>query len=98
MGKLSSLLLFSIITGLGFAIAETPGGILVQSIAKGGTADRDGRLQKGDRIIAVDDRSLAGVSYETVRQTKYFSLFFFYIRLLAYLLFVFMYLDSRLFR
>ena len=58
--------IFSCATGLGFAIAETPGGIVVQSIAKGGTADRDGRLQKGDHILAVDDRSLTGVSYETV--------------------------------
>uniref|UniRef100_H2YMG6 Multiple PDZ domain crumbs cell polarity complex component n=1 Tax=Ciona savignyi TaxID=51511 RepID=H2YMG6_CIOSA len=51
--------------GLGFAITETNTGIVVQSIAPGGTADRDGRLSKGDHILAVDDTSISGVSYET---------------------------------
>lgn len=51
--------------GLGFAIAETVNGIVVQSIAKGGTADRDGRLKTGDYIVAVDSTSLEGMSYET---------------------------------
>nr|CAB3263926.1 multiple PDZ domain protein [Phallusia mammillata] len=51
--------------GLGFAISETANGIVVQSIAKGGTADRDGRLHIGDHILAVDDHSITGVSYET---------------------------------
>nr|XP_018667522.1 multiple PDZ domain protein isoform X2 [Ciona intestinalis] len=51
--------------GLGFAISETPTGIVVQSIAPGGTADRDGRLVRGDHILAVDDQSVSGVSYET---------------------------------
>ncbi|CAK8685544.1 unnamed protein product [Clavelina lepadiformis] len=51
--------------GLGFAISESPRGIVVQSIAKGGTAHRDGRLSKGDLILAVDDHSVSGVSYET---------------------------------
>ena len=64
--KFLSVALLIRFLGLGFAIAETPGGIVVQSIAKGGTADRDGRLQKGDHIVAVDDRSLSGVSYTTV--------------------------------
>ena len=47
---------------------------MVQSIAEGGTADRDGRLLKGDFILAVDDRPLNGVSYETVRKTLCFLL------------------------
>lgn len=52
--------------GLGFAISETPNGIVVQSIADGGTAHRDGRLQIGDHILAVDDQSITGLSYESV--------------------------------
>nr|XP_039268480.1 multiple PDZ domain protein-like [Styela clava] len=51
--------------GLGFAISETSSGIVVQSIAADGTADRDGRLKKGDFILAVDDKSLEGMSYES---------------------------------
>lgn len=51
--------------GLGFAISETQSGIMVQSIAADGTADRDGRLRRGDYIIAVDDKSLEGLSYES---------------------------------
>lgn len=52
--------------GLGFAIKETLSGIIVQSIAKGGTADRDGQLNKGDYIIAVNEHTLKDVSYEMV--------------------------------
>lgn len=51
--------------GLGFAISETGSGIMVKSIAADGTADRDGRLRRGDYIIAVDDKSLEGMSYES---------------------------------
>lgn len=51
--------------GLGFAISETQSGIMVQSIAADGTADRDGRLKRGDYITAVDNKSLEGLSYES---------------------------------
>ena len=43
----------------------------MKSIARDGTADRDGRLQPNDVIMAVDGHSLSGVPCETVIFLKF---------------------------
>ncbi|XP_070564544.1 multiple PDZ domain protein-like [Ptychodera flava] len=67
--------------GLGITIAgylaqgasEEVSGIYVKSVAEGSTADRDGRIQVGDKIIEVDGMSLQGFSnkeaVDVLRQT-----------------------------
>ncbi|XP_031574464.1 multiple PDZ domain protein-like [Actinia tenebrosa] len=56
-------------TGLGFAVVEGPGfregetGIFVKSVTEGGAADLDGRLKKGDQLIAVDNQAVVGLSH-----------------------------------
>ncbi|XP_048584388.1 multiple PDZ domain protein [Nematostella vectensis] len=64
-------------TGLGFAVVEGPGfregetGIYVKSVTEGGSAAKDGRLRKGDQLIAVDDQAIVGLSHaEAVRILK----------------------------
>lgn len=56
-------------TGLGFAVVEGPGfgggqtGIYVKDITDGGPAQKDGRLKKGDQLIAVDNQPIVGLSH-----------------------------------
>ncbi|XP_057682737.1 tyrosine-protein phosphatase non-receptor type 13 isoform X2 [Corythoichthys intestinalis] len=40
------------------------GGIYIKSLVPGGSAERDGRIHAGDRILEVDGISFQGVSYE----------------------------------
>uniref|UniRef100_A0A3Q3IP13 Tyrosine-protein phosphatase non-receptor type 13 n=1 Tax=Monopterus albus TaxID=43700 RepID=A0A3Q3IP13_MONAL len=40
------------------------GGIYVKTIIPGGAAELDGRIQKGDRVVAVNGRSLEGATHE----------------------------------
>lgn len=64
--------------GLGFSIldfadASSPGDrvILVHSLVPGGTAERDGRIQKGDKLISVNGVSVVNHTLEfTVEQLK----------------------------
>ncbi|XP_022779810.1 multiple PDZ domain protein-like isoform X3 [Stylophora pistillata] len=56
-------------TGLGFAVVEGPGfgggqtGIYVKDITEGGSAQKDGRLTKGDQLIAVDNQPIVGLTH-----------------------------------
>lgn len=64
--------------GLGFTVKEYTNPkvqkqsiIMIYSITPGGTAERDGRLTKGDLLIFVDDTNLEGASLqETVRALR----------------------------
>lgn len=38
----------------------------IKDIAKDGVADKDGRLQRGDQLIAVNGISIQGASYQYV--------------------------------
>ena len=38
----------------------------IKDIAKDGVADKDGRLQRGDQLIAVNGVSIQGASYQYV--------------------------------
>ncbi|XP_063311207.1 multiple PDZ domain protein isoform X1 [Pelobates fuscus] len=48
--------------GLGIAISEedTLNGVVIKSLTDHGAAAKDGRIQVGDRILAVDDESVVG--------------------------------------
>jgi len=67
-GEFKTIKLVKDFKGLGFSITTCDEGICVKSIARDGTADRDGRLQPNDVIIAVDGHSLSGVPCETATQ------------------------------
>ena len=41
----------------------------IKDIAKDGVADKDGRLQRGDQLIAVNGISIQGASYQYVLET-----------------------------
>ena len=41
----------------------------IKDIAKDGVADKDGRLQRGDQLIAVNGVSIQGASYQYVLET-----------------------------
>ena len=54
--------------GVGIFFQQDVGGfVVVQTIVKGGSAERDGTVQIGDRILSVDDRSVAGESLPVLR-------------------------------
>ena len=54
--------------GVGIFFQQDAGGfVVVKSIVKGGSAERDGTVQIGDRILSVDDRSVAGESLPVLR-------------------------------
>ncbi|VDL30435.1 unnamed protein product, partial [Hymenolepis diminuta] len=63
---------------LGFSIVggtdSHMSGVFIEKIHKGGTIDRDGRLQAYDKILAVNDIDLRNVTHETatsaLRETK----------------------------
>ncbi|XP_035493230.2 multiple PDZ domain protein isoform X1 [Scophthalmus maximus] len=54
--------------GLGLCLVEdeSEGGVVVGSLTQHGTASKDGRIKTGDRIIAVGDEHVAGLSVEKV--------------------------------
>ena len=64
MVKNKSGLGFSIAGGVGNEHIEGNDGIFVTKIIPGGAAYMDGRLQAGDRILAVDDHELKRVTHE----------------------------------
>ncbi|XP_049900116.1 multiple PDZ domain protein [Epinephelus moara] len=55
-------------TGLGLCLAEEESseGVVVRSLIQHGTASKDGRIKVGDRIIAVGDEPVAGLSMDKV--------------------------------
>jgi hypothetical protein len=53
--------------GIFFEKNDDDGFVFVRSIVKGGSAERDGTVQVGDRILSVDDRSVAGESLAALR-------------------------------
>lgn len=60
---------FSIVGGHGSPHGDLP--IYVKTVFPTGAAARDGRLKRGDQIIAVNGQSLVGVSHESaVSQLK----------------------------
>ena len=57
-------------SGLGFTFVggnDVP--FYIKDIAKDGVADKDGRLQRGDQLIAVNNISIHGASYQHVLET-----------------------------
>ncbi|XP_071953522.1 multiple PDZ domain protein-like isoform X2 [Antedon mediterranea] len=53
--------------GLGFGIVGAKDyGVIVKTILEGGAADKDGRLQSGDVILKIGDKSLQGVGSDQV--------------------------------
>ena len=46
---------------------DVVGKIVAKTLVKGGSAERDGTVQIGDRILSVDDRSVAGESIPVLR-------------------------------
>ncbi|XP_056222966.1 multiple PDZ domain protein isoform X1 [Seriola aureovittata] len=54
--------------GLGLCLVEVDSkdGVVVRSLIQHGTASKDGRIKPGDRIIAVGDEHVAGVSVDKV--------------------------------
>ncbi|KAJ8336142.1 hypothetical protein SKAU_G00394850 [Synaphobranchus kaupii] len=60
---------FSIVGGFGSPHGDLP--IYVKSVFGKGAASKDGRLQRGDQIVAVDGVSLGGVTHhEAVEMLK----------------------------
>lgn len=66
------IILTKTIKGLGFSIAGGVGnqhhagddGIFITKIIEGGTAQQDGRLAVGDRLVSVDDIPLENVTHD----------------------------------
>ncbi|XP_067355389.1 multiple PDZ domain protein [Channa argus] len=54
--------------GLGLCLAEDDSneGLMVRSLIQHGTASKDGRIKAGDRIVAVGDEPVAGLSVDKV--------------------------------
>jgi C-terminal processing protease CtpA/Prc len=53
--------------GLGISFEDdTPSGVKVRSLSANGPASRDGRLQNGDRILAVNDINCQKATYREV--------------------------------
>nr|XP_046268635.1 multiple PDZ domain protein [Scatophagus argus] len=53
--------------GLGLCLAEeSKEGVVVRSLIQHGTASKDGRIKVGDRLIAVGDEPVAGLSVDKV--------------------------------
>ncbi|GFH51553.1 hypothetical protein CTEN210_08029 [Chaetoceros tenuissimus] len=43
---------------------EEFGGIFVLSLSEGGAAENDGKIKPGDQLVAVDDKKVAGFSFD----------------------------------
>lgn len=57
-------------SGLGFTFvggSDVP--FYIKDIAKDGVADKDGRLQRRDQLIAINGVSIQGMSYQHVLET-----------------------------
>ncbi|KAM4583716.1 multiple PDZ domain protein-like isoform 2-T2 [Odontesthes bonariensis] len=52
--------------GLGLCLIDDKEGVVVRSLIQHGTASKDGRIKVGDRILAVGDEPVAGLSLEKV--------------------------------
>uniref|UniRef100_A0A3Q1FXU0 Multiple PDZ domain crumbs cell polarity complex component n=1 Tax=Acanthochromis polyacanthus TaxID=80966 RepID=A0A3Q1FXU0_9TELE len=54
--------------GLGICLVEddSKAGLVVRSLTQHGTASKDGRIKVGDRIVAVGDETVAGLSVDKV--------------------------------
>jgi len=52
--------------GIGVVLREGVDGIAIVGLIKGGPAERSGRIQVGDLIIAIDGKSIVGVPYDEV--------------------------------
>ncbi|XP_042341457.1 multiple PDZ domain protein [Plectropomus leopardus] len=52
--------------GLSLAEGESRDGVVIRSLIQHGTASKDGRIKVGDRIIAVGDEPVAGLSVDKV--------------------------------
>ncbi|XP_072239434.1 multiple PDZ domain protein [Leuresthes tenuis] len=52
--------------GLGLSLIEDKEGVVVRSLIQHGTASKDGGVKVGDRILAVGDEPVAGLSLEKV--------------------------------
>jgi carboxyl-terminal processing protease len=52
--------------GIGVQIRPCPQGGLIEDIIQGGPADRSGKFMRGDKIIAVDDNSVAGLPIDKI--------------------------------
>lgn len=50
--------------GLGMMVKKPPPGVYISDIIPGGSADLDGRLQRGDLLVAVDGKDLSSASQE----------------------------------
>ena len=50
--------------GVGVVLQETFNGVIVTDLVLNGPAAKSGNVQKGDLIVAIDDRSIEGVFYE----------------------------------
>ena len=53
--------------GIFFQMNDDEGFVFVKSMVPGGSAARDGTVQVGDRILSVDDRSVAGESLAAIK-------------------------------
>jgi C-terminal processing protease CtpA/Prc len=43
---------------------EEYGGIFVLSLSEGGNAENDGKIKPGDQLVAVNDKKVAGLSFD----------------------------------
>lgn len=54
--------------GIGVVFREGVRGITIKSLVAGGPAERTGKLQSGDRLVAINGKSIEGVSYSEAMQ------------------------------
>ncbi|XP_021111308.1 inaD-like protein isoform X10 [Heterocephalus glaber] len=68
-GRIEEVELINDGSGLGFGIVGgKSSGVVVRTIVPRGLADRDGRLQTGDHILAIGDTNVQGMTSEQVAQ------------------------------
>lgn len=57
-------------SGLGFTfVGGNDVSFYIKDIAKDGVADKDGQLQRGDQLVAINGVSIQGASYQYVLET-----------------------------
>lgn len=52
--------------GIGVMLREGADGVLIVDMIKGGPAEKSGQIQPGDLLVAIDGKSMVGISYEEV--------------------------------
>lgn len=52
--------------GVGVVLRESIDGIYIAGLVSGGPAERSGEIQKGDKIIRIDEQSVEGLTYEEI--------------------------------